>query len=109
MNFLLRKSGYVVIAAIVCIYALIAMRSPQGLPALLEKQRQVRELQVSNADAAHENEKKRKRIERLRSSRDEQGLEIRERLKLLRPGETQFILPDGPKPAEAVVGPVPEH
>ena len=37
------------------------------------------------------------RIRRLEESPSEQEMEIRKQLKLLKPGETTFILPDGPK------------
>ena len=97
MNFLVRKSGYIAIFGIAAVYALVAIRGPQGVPTLLEKQRQIRVLQEVNVDLARENEMKRKRIDRLRTSQAEQEMEIRERLKLLRPGETQYILPDSPK------------
>ena len=42
-------------------------------------------------------EYKKERIERLKNDPKEQELEIRRRLKLLRPGETSFILPEGQK------------
>ena len=68
------------------------------IPAVLEKQRQVRQLQEQNANLQKQIEAKRERIERLRSSRTQQEMEIRERLKLLKEKETTFILQDQPKP-----------
>jgi hypothetical protein len=45
---------------------------------------------------ARENQRRRERIRRLEESRSEQEMEIRKQLKLQRPGETTFILPDAP-------------
>ena len=41
-----------------------------------------------------ENDERKLRIQRLESSSSEQEVEIRKQLKLQRPGETTFILPD---------------
>jgi cell division protein FtsB len=97
MNFILRKSGLLIVLAILGAYAFVAVRGPNGLTALSEKRRQIREFQEQNATLAAEVQQKRERIERLKHSRTEQELEIRERLKLSKPGETTFILPDAPK------------
>jgi cell division protein FtsB len=65
----------------------------------MEKRKQIREFQEKNATLSAENQRKRERIQRLKTSRAEQELEIRQKLKMLRPGETQFILPET-KPAQ---------
>ena len=77
-------------------YATIMLRGPQGLSALAEKRREVRELEEKNANLMRDIELKRQRIERLKHDRSAQELEIRKRLKLQRPGETSFVLPDQP-------------
>lgn len=77
-------------------YATIMLRGPQGLSALAEKRREVRELEEKNATLMRDNEAKRQRIERLKHDRSVQEVEIRKRLKLQRPGETSFVLPDQP-------------
>ena len=89
--------GALVLLAIAIAYAWIAVSGPQGLQALLEKRREIRDLQEQNAVLTREIEHRRDRIRRLEGSRSEQEMEIRKQLKLLRPGETTFILPDGPK------------
>ncbi len=103
MNFLLRKTGYLTLFVMIAVFAIIALRGPQGIPALMEKRREIQLLQEQNADLQKENERKRDRIVRLNESQAEQELEIRNRLKLLRKGETSFILPDQPaeQPKEA--------
>jgi cell division protein FtsB len=92
-----RRAGYVLIIAIVGAYGWIALRGPQGIEALLEKRREIRQLQEQNAGMVRENKRRRERITRLEESRSEQEMEIRKQLKLVRPGETTFILPDAPK------------
>jgi cell division protein FtsB len=83
---------------VVVAYGWIALRGPQGVEALLDKHREIRALQEQNAVVAREIERRKERIRRLKESQSEQDMEIRKQLKLLRPGETTFILPDGPKP-----------
>jgi cell division protein FtsB len=94
-----RRAGYIVVAGLVAVYGLVALRGPQGVSALLEKRREVRQLEEQNAAKAAENERRRDRIRRLEQNSTEQEMEIRKQLKLLRPGETTFILEDPPKPA----------
>ena len=94
------KKGAMVLLAIAITYAWIAVSGPQGLQALLEKRREIRELQEQNATLTREIEHRRDRIRRLEESPSEQEMEIRKQLKLLRPGETTFILPDAPKEAD---------
>jgi cell division protein FtsB len=95
-----RYAGYLAVAALALAYGWIALRGPQGLQALLEKRKEIRRLEEQNAALAHENQLRRERIERLKDSPSEQEMEIRKQLKLLRPGETTFILPDPPKAAK---------
>jgi len=94
MHHWIRRSIGIAAFAIVCAYAIVALRGPQGMAALLEKRRQIRQLEDQNATLSREIRLKRDRIERLRHSPSEQDLEIRRQLKLLRPGETSFILPE---------------
>ena len=87
-----RKLGYAVAILIVATYAFFTLRGPQGIPALIQKQHEVRELEKENGELAREIESRRDRIQRLRDDESEQELEIRQRLKLVRPGEKVFIL-----------------
>ena len=89
--------GAWILLAVVVVYAWIAVSGPQGLQTLLEKHREIRQLQEQNAALTREIEHRRDRIRRLEESRSEQEMEIRKQLKLLRPGETTFILPEGAK------------
>jgi cell division protein FtsB len=92
-----RVTGPFLIAAIVAAYILVALKGPQGLQALLEKRKEIRQLQEQNAALTRENERRKERIHRLEESRSEQEMEIRKQLRLVKPGETTFILPEAPK------------
>jgi len=92
-----RRIAYVAVFAMLAAYGVIALKGPQGIPALLAKHREIRQLQEQNANLARELERRRERIERLKESPSEQDMEIRKQLKLQKPGETTFILPDAPK------------
>lgn len=96
---------FLIVFILVAAYGYYALRSPQGLPALREKWTEIRGMEEDNAALQRENDYRRKRIEKLESNPAEQELEIRKKLKLLRPGETSFILPDQPKPS----APAPPH
>jgi hypothetical protein len=93
-----QRTGWVVAVTLVLAYGWIALHGPQSLPALLEKHREIRRLEEQNAIHEHENQLRRERVLRLEKSKSEQEMEIRKQLKLLRPGETEFILPDPPAP-----------
>lgn len=103
----MRRAGYTAVAIAFASYGWMALRGPQGLDALLSKHREIRQLEEKNAEMARENERRREHIRRLKESQSEQDMEIRRQLKLLRPGETTFILPEGPK--ESTPPPTPEQ
>jgi len=88
------KLGYAVAVLVAASYALVTLRGPQGVPALIERQNQIRTLEKQNTDLQREIEFRRERIQRLQEDESEQELEIRQRLKLVRPGEKVFILQD---------------
>jgi hypothetical protein len=77
-------------------YAFIALQGPQGIPGLLEKRRLIREYEKKNGDLARQIEEQRARIGRFSDSPSGQELEIRQRLKLVKPDEKVFILQDPP-------------
>jgi cell division protein FtsB len=77
------------------VYVVMALRGPQGIPALQARWREIRALQQSNADLEKEVREMRSRISRLNGDPALLDVEIRQRLKKLKPGETSFILPEG--------------
>ena len=70
------------------------LKGPQGIPALRDRWNEIRTMEEQNAALQRENEYRRDRIKKLEKNSAEQELEIRRKLKLLRPGETSFILPE---------------
>jgi cell division protein FtsB len=101
----LRRTLFLLVAAVIGVYGYLALRGPQGVPALLEKWREVRAMEEENANIQRENQYRRDRIKKLEENTSAQELEIRKKLKLIRPGETSFILPDQPKQPEEPVQP----
>ena len=89
--------AYVIAILVVTSYAFVTLRGPKGLHALAEKREQIRELEKRNAGLAQEIERKREHIRRLNENPAEQDLEIRERLKLVRPNEKVYIIGDPAK------------
>jgi len=86
------KLGYAVAVLVAASYAFVTLHG--GIPALIQKQSEIRTLEKQNAYLAREIEFRLERIQRLREDESEQELEIRQRLKLVRPGEKVFILQD---------------
>ena len=97
MKTAVRRIAYIIGFALIGVYGFIALRGPQGIPALLEKRKEIRDLEEQNATMRRENEYRRSRIQKLQDSPSEQEMEIRKKLHMLRQGETSFILPDQPK------------
>lgn len=78
-------------------YGFVELRGANGVSGLVEKRREVRDLEQQNEALHKEIEAKKARIERLRDNPEEQELEIRKRLKLVKPGEKSFILQEQKK------------
>ncbi len=88
----LNRYAYAVLFLMLASYAYITLRGPRGLRALSDKQEQVQQMERQIANRRLEIARKRDRIRRLQSSPAEQELEIRDRLKLVRPNEKIFII-----------------
>jgi cell division protein FtsB len=93
----LRRLAFLIAFVLIGVYGYVTLRSPQGIPALRQKWDEIRKLEEENANLQRENKYRADRIKKLEDSPSEQELEVRKKLKLLRPGETSFILPDQPK------------
>ncbi len=91
------KAIYASVVLLGTVYAFIVLRGENGIPGLLAKQRQVREFEQSNQQLVKEIEQKKDRIQRLQDNPTEQEYEIRQRLKLAKPGEKIYILDDKKK------------
>jgi len=79
-------------------YAFLTLQGPQGLPNVANKRRLIREYEKRNADLARQIEEERARIGRFNEGKPDRELEIRERLKLVKPEEKVFVLQDHPAP-----------
>jgi cell division protein FtsB len=77
---------------VVVAYAFVAY--PKGMHSWQEKQRQIQEMEKRNTQLAQEVERKKEHVNRLKNNPAEQELEIRKRLKLLRPDEKSYIVGD---------------
>jgi len=100
-----RRAGIALVVILASAYGWVFLRGPQGFQTLIEKGREIRELEERNANIRRENERRKDRIRRLEGSRSEQEMEIRKQLKLQRPGETTFILPESEQNQKAVPAP----
>jgi len=88
----LSRLAYAIAVLVVASYALVTLRGPKGFQAISEKREQIHELEKRNASLAQEIERKREHIRRLAENPAEQELEIRDRLKLVRPNEKVYII-----------------
>jgi cell division protein FtsB len=87
------KLSYVAALIAAAVFAALTLGGPQGVPALIQKNKEIQELEKRNAELAREIEQHKQRIERLRDDPTEQELEIRKQDKLVRPGEKVYIYP----------------
>jgi cell division protein FtsB len=94
----LTRSAYALAFLMVISYAFFTLRGPKGIPGLLERQRQIQETEKRNAALARRIEQKREHIKRLADDPAEQEKEIRQRLKLVHPGEKVYIVGEPDKP-----------
>jgi cell division protein FtsB len=85
------KTAYFAAFLAIAAYAFFALRGPHGIPALLEKQHEIHDMEEKNAKLDREIERMRDQIKRLENNPSEQELEVRQRLRLLKPGEKEFV------------------
>jgi cell division protein FtsB len=93
MSLFAAKLSYVAALVAAAVFAAFTLGGPQGVSALVQKKKEIQEIEKRNADLARENEQQKQRIQRLRDDPTEQELEIRGREKLVRPGEKVYIYP----------------
>jgi cell division protein FtsB len=85
------RTVYVVVFLMAAAYVAVTLGGPKGIPAVLARQKQIQRLEDRNAQLVREIERKRDHIRRLANDVNEQDIEIRERYKLVHPGDTVFI------------------
>lgn len=92
------KTAYAIVVLTGVIYAFVVLEGPNGIPSLLARRRQIQQYEAQNQQILRENVQKEQRIERLENNPIEQEMEIRQRLKLAKPGEKIYILDDSNTP-----------
>src|SRR5438552_9667069 len=85
------RIAYATALVLAVAYAFFTMRGPRGISAWMEKRQEIREMEERNATLSRENQLKREYIERLSQSEADQEIEIRRRLKLVKPNEKVFM------------------
>ncbi len=91
------KTAYALIVLCGIVYAFVVLHGPNGIPGLMAKRRAAQDYEMQNQQLHREIEQKQARIERLKDNPAEQEFEIRQRLKLAKPGEKIFIIDDKKK------------
>jgi len=75
-------------------YLLFSFLGPSGIPMVLEKRRQIRELQEQNSDLQRQIQESRDRIRSFQENAGERDRRVREDLRKLKKDETTFVLQD---------------
>ncbi|MDE3199048.1 MAG: septum formation initiator family protein [Acidobacteriota bacterium] len=97
MKISLVKTAYAIVVLSGMTYAFVVLQGPNGIPGLLAKRKLVHEYELTNQKMQREIEEKQQRIERLQANPSEQEFEIRQRLKLAKPGEKIYIIDNNKK------------
>ena len=93
----LARFAYALAILMVASYAVVNLTGARGIPSLFEKKRQIQTLERRNQDLVKDIERTKERIRRMESDPAEQERVIKERLKLVGPGEKIYVLPDAAK------------
>lgn len=97
----IQRAGVVVALVLAGGYAIAHLAGNQGIPALLDKRRQIRALEEMNQSLRSANEAMRVANEELRSNSDAQRRAVREELGYLGENEQDFRTESGePQPVE---------
>jgi len=96
---LYRRIGFVAAAAVLAGYGTVALFGPQGFFTLRERYQEIRRLERENAEIERGNKELKELIVKVRDSRSQQEVIVKDKLKYTHENETQFVLPDsGAKP-----------
>jgi cell division protein FtsB len=95
MKISLRRAVYSILVLGGIAYGFVSLQGPNGIPALIERRREIRRYEQENAELRRRMAERQERIQRLEKDPGEQEKEIRQRYKLAPPDEKIYIL-DGP-------------
>lgn len=91
---LYRRIGFVAGAAVLTGYAAVAVFGPQGFFSLRERYQEIRRIERENADIEHGNKQLQELINKVKDSRSQREVIVKDKLKYAHPNELQFVLPD---------------
>jgi cell division protein FtsB len=92
--------SFVLVAAILAGYGTVALLGPQGFFSLRDRYTEIRRLERENADLNRGNRELESLIKKVRESRSQQEVLVKDKLKYTHTNETQFVLPDSGKPQQ---------
>jgi cell division protein FtsB len=79
------------------VLALYSLAGQDGIPKVLERKREIRELREQNAELQRSIDTRKERIKNLSENPSDLDLEIRRDLRLMKKQETTFVLPEEKK------------
>jgi cell division protein FtsB len=88
----LTRIGYVVAIVAAVGYAFYSLRGPNGIPAWMQKREEIHQLEDRITSLRRDINLQKEYIRRLENSPSDQELEIRKRLKLVKPKEKIYII-----------------
>jgi cell division protein FtsB len=92
MRFSLRRAVYSLLILGGIAYGFVSLQGPNGIPALIERRREIHKYEQENAELRRRMTERQERIQRLEKDPAEQEKEIRQRYKLAPPDEKIYIL-----------------
>lgn len=96
---LYRRIGFVAASAVLVAYGTVALFGPQGFFTLRERYQEIRRLERENAEIERGNKELADLLVKVRDSRSQQEVIVKDKLKYTHKNELQFVLPDsGAKP-----------
>ncbi len=87
--------AYAVAVLAIAGYGVAGLRTSGGLSGAHSKEEQIRALSQENKELREDLDHRQQRIDKLTNDPGTQELEVRKRLKLVKPHETVYILQDG--------------
>jgi len=86
------RVGYIVVIVAAVGYAFHSLRGPNGIPAWMEKREEIHRLEDKITSLRRDINLQKDYIKRLENNPSDQELEIRKRLKLVKPKEKVYII-----------------
>lgn len=91
---LYRRIGFAAATALLAAYAGVALFGPQGFFTLRERYQEIRRMERENVELDRGNKDLQALIVKVRTSRSQQEVIVKDKLKYTHQNETQFVLPE---------------